>query len=80
MYPLQRRGGDCLVVQAYAYGKFIGHLKVTFTTEGNVNHFSGNPVPMWGDDMKEDNDTLAELEKYKEKVSACSRDLCYQCT
>ena len=49
---------------------------MTFTPEGNVNYFSGNPVPMWGDDMKEDNDTLAELEKYKEKVSA--RDV--QCT
>ena len=43
---------------------------MTFTPGGDVRYSSGNPVPMWGDDMKEDNDTLAELEKYKEKVSA----------
>ncbi|XP_033106990.1 5'-nucleotidase-like [Anneissia japonica] len=33
-----------LVVSAYAYGKYLGRLDVTFTEEGNVKTFSGNPI------------------------------------
>lgn len=32
------------VVQAYAFGKYLGHLKVTFDDEGNVVASSGNPI------------------------------------
>ena len=56
------------MVQAYAYGKFLGHLTVEFNREGKVDGFSGNPIPMWGNDMVEDEETLAQLEEYKLKV------------
>ncbi|MCJ7873149.1 bifunctional metallophosphatase/5'-nucleotidase [Phaeobacter sp. J2-8] len=32
------------IVQAYAYGKYLGELNVTFDDEGNVTEASGNPV------------------------------------
>lgn len=32
------------VVQAYAYGKYLGCLKVTFDPEGNVVTSTGNPI------------------------------------
>lgn len=32
------------VVQAYAFGKYLGHLKVTFDDAGNVVRSEGNPI------------------------------------
>lgn len=46
-YPFMVRSDDgraVPVVQAYAFGKYLGHLKVTFDDEGNVVASSGNPI------------------------------------
>lgn len=32
------------VVQAYAFGKYLGYLKVTFDDAGNVVKSTGNPI------------------------------------
>lgn len=32
------------VVQAYAFGKYLGFLKVTFDDAGNVVRSTGNPI------------------------------------
>jgi len=32
------------VVQAYAYGKYLGYLNVTFDEKGNVVEAVGNPI------------------------------------
>lgn len=32
------------VVQAYAFGKYLGYLKVTFDSAGNVQQAMGNPI------------------------------------
>lgn len=32
------------VVQAYAYGKYLGYLNVTFDKKGNVVEAVGNPI------------------------------------
>lgn len=32
------------VVQAYAYGKYLGYLNVTFDNKGNVVEAVGNPI------------------------------------
>lgn len=37
-------GRQVPVVQAYAYGKYLGYLTVTFDPEGNVLGSSGNPI------------------------------------
>lgn len=34
------------VVQAYAFGKYLGYLKVTFDSAGNVKDATGNPILM----------------------------------
>lgn len=34
------------IVQAYAYGKYLGELNVTFDDEGNVTEAAGNPIVM----------------------------------
>ena len=46
-YPLiytHDDGTQALVVQDYAYGKYLGHLKVTFDDKGNVKSWLGNPI------------------------------------
>lgn len=37
-------GRQIPVVQAYAYGKYLGSLKVTFDPEGEVVGWAGNPI------------------------------------
>ena len=36
--------GSTAIVQAYAYGKFLGELNVTFDDEGNVTEAVGEPI------------------------------------
>ncbi|WP_439522281.1 bifunctional metallophosphatase/5'-nucleotidase [Marivita sp.] len=38
--------GSTAIVQAYAYGKFLGELNVTFDDEGNVTEAAGAPLIM----------------------------------
>jgi len=44
--PYPTMVGDTAVVQAYAYGKFLGELNVTFDDAGNVTSASGAPLIM----------------------------------
>lgn len=37
-------GRQVPVVQAYAFGKYLGYLKVSFDGAGNVVKWTGNPV------------------------------------
>lgn len=37
-------GRQVPVVQAYAFGKYLGYLKVTFDPEGKVVGSTGNPI------------------------------------
>lgn len=37
-------GRQVPVVQAYAFGKYLGYLKVTFNSDGEVVKVSGNPI------------------------------------
>ncbi|XP_062858530.1 5'-nucleotidase [Trichomycterus rosablanca] len=46
-YPLMVDSDDgrkVPVVQAYAFGKYLGYLKVTFDSAGNVQQATGNPI------------------------------------
>ncbi|WP_164659857.1 bifunctional UDP-sugar hydrolase/5'-nucleotidase [Tropicibacter sp. Alg240-R139] len=48
------------IVQAYAYGKFLGELNVTFDDEGNVVDAKGEPLVMDGA-VTEDEATVARI-------------------
>lgn len=47
-YPIVTRkqpgGGTALVVQAYAFGKYLGFLRVAFDANGAVTNWTGNPI------------------------------------
>jgi len=40
----QTGGKKCLVVQDYAFGKYLGYLNVTFDGNGDVTSWGGNPI------------------------------------
>ncbi|MEW9920839.1 bifunctional UDP-sugar hydrolase/5'-nucleotidase [Marimonas sp. MJW-29] len=44
--PYPTMVGSTAIVQAYAYGKFLGELNVTFDDEGNVTDAKGEPLIM----------------------------------
>ncbi|MBD3664267.1 bifunctional metallophosphatase/5'-nucleotidase [Sulfitobacter aestuariivivens] len=44
--PYPTMVGNTAIVQAYAYGKFLGELNVTFDDEGNITEAAGEPIIM----------------------------------
>ncbi|XP_056419231.1 5'-nucleotidase [Hyla sarda] len=64
-------GRSVPVVQAYAFGKYLGYLNVTFNEEGNVLHSSGNPI-LLDSSIPEDSELLVEINKWREQLNAFS--------
>lgn len=52
--------GETAIVQAYAYGKYLGELNVTFDDDGNVVEAAGAPV-LIDASVTEDEPTLARI-------------------
>jgi 5'-nucleotidase len=87
--PYPTMVGDTAIVQAYAYGKFLGELNVVFDDEGKIKEAAGEPLLMDGE-VPEDSETVARiaelaipLDEIRNKVVAetveeidGSRDLC----
>ncbi|KAM9354848.1 5'-nucleotidase-like [Pholidichthys leucotaenia] len=73
-YPFMVRseyGRDVPVVQAYAFGKYLGYLKVTFDQSGNVIKAAGNPILM-DSSIPQDPDILADVEEWKKNLTQYS--------
>jgi 5'-nucleotidase / UDP-sugar diphosphatase len=58
--PYPTMVGETAIVQAYAYGKFLGELNVTFDDAGNLTAATGEPISMDGT-VAEDGDTVARI-------------------
>lgn len=52
--------GSTAIVSAYAYGKFLGELNVTFDDDGNITEASGEPIIM-DVSVAEDEATVARI-------------------
>ena len=87
--PYPTMVGETAIVQAYAYGKFLGELNVTFDDEGRVIEAVGEPLIMdstvaqHGATVERLADLAKPLEEIRQKVVAStaapiegSRDLC----
>nr|XP_020475124.1 5'-nucleotidase [Monopterus albus] len=61
-------GRQVPVVQAYAFGKYLGYLKVTFDEAGNVVKSTGNPI-LLDSSIPQDPDVLADVEKWKKNLA-----------
>ncbi|KAG7249757.1 hypothetical protein CRUP_002773, partial [Coryphaenoides rupestris] len=70
-YPYMVRsddGRDVPVVQAFAFGKYLGNLKVTFDPAGNVIKAVGNPI-LLDSSVVQDPAVLADVEHWKKDLS-----------
>uniref|UniRef100_A0A8D8CDA0 Apyrase n=2 Tax=Culex pipiens TaxID=7175 RepID=A0A8D8CDA0_CULPI len=66
-YPVMVRnsaGKDVPVVQAYAYTKYLGYMKVDFDQAGNLLSFDGSPILLNGA-VDRDSDVLELLDVYR---------------
>ncbi|XP_059178705.1 5'-nucleotidase-like isoform X2 [Physella acuta] len=70
VYPTvvnSKTGDTVLVVQDYAYGKYLGELNVVFDDVGKVKSWTGNPILLDGN-VTQDNETLALINTYQPQV------------
>ncbi|XP_061098371.1 snake venom 5'-nucleotidase-like [Conger conger] len=70
-YPFMvqsEHGYDVPVVQAYAFGKYLGSLKVTFDEAGRVVASTGNPI-LLDSTVPEDPDVRADVEEWKKSLA-----------
>ncbi|WP_458791049.1 bifunctional metallophosphatase/5'-nucleotidase [Yoonia sp. MH D7] len=58
--PYPTMVNDTAILSAYAYGKFLGELNVTFDDEGNITEAVGEPILINGD-VAEDAETVARI-------------------
>ncbi len=58
--PYPTMVGSTAIVQAYAYGKYLGELNVTFDDDGVITEASGEPIVMDAS-VTEDADTKARI-------------------
>ena len=58
--PYPTMVGDTAIVSAYAYGKFLGELNVTFDDDGNILEAAGEPLIMDAA-VAEDDATVARI-------------------
>ena len=69
-----------LVVQAFAYGKYLGHLKVDFDDNGHVTSWTGNPIIL-NKSVPKDPTILQQIQQMKGEVTKLSevRTISPQC-
>ncbi|XP_073339299.1 snake venom 5'-nucleotidase-like [Pagrus major] len=73
-YPYMVKSSDgrnVPVVQAFAFGKYLGYLKVTFDGAGNVIKAIGNPILM-DSSIPQDPEVLADVGKWKKGLAQYS--------
>ena len=58
-------GSKTLIVQAFAYGKYLGYLDVEFDRNGNVMSYAGNPILLDGA-VHEDAQTRKLMDKWSD--------------
>uniref|UniRef100_W5NJV3 5'-nucleotidase n=1 Tax=Lepisosteus oculatus TaxID=7918 RepID=W5NJV3_LEPOC len=62
------------VVQAYAFGKYLGYLKVSFDDKGNVLKSYGNPI-LLNSSIPEDTNVRAEVDRWKKALANYSSQI-----
>ncbi|VVC93230.1 unnamed protein product [Leptidea sinapis] len=67
----QSSGREVPVVQAYAYTKYLGQLKIVFDSNGEIIGFNGNPI-LLNNSIPRDPDVVKIVEKYRENVMKVS--------
>ncbi|XP_069168282.1 snake venom 5'-nucleotidase-like [Procambarus clarkii] len=64
----QGSGKRVPVVQAYAFGKYLGKLVLTFNHKGDVIAWRGNPI-LLDNTIEQDQEILEAMVQYKERIN-----------
>jgi len=64
----QKSGRTVPVVQAYAYTKYLGKIKLDIDEEGEVTNIDGRPI-LLDSTYKQNEDVLKEISKWKSEMS-----------
>ncbi|KPJ15628.1 Protein 5NUC [Papilio machaon] len=64
----QTSGKIVPVVQAYAYTKYLGKLRIVFNSSGDIISFNGNPI-LLDNSIPQDADILEIVNKYRKNVA-----------
>ena len=59
------------MVQAFAYGKYLGNLTVDFDDNGDLTSWSGNPI-LLDNSVAKDPTVLRQVEQWKTEVAKVS--------
>ncbi|RWS09743.1 nucleotidase-like protein [Dinothrombium tinctorium] len=71
-YPVVVNHNDdrkTLVVTAYAFGKYLGFLNVSFDADGNIVQYKGNPI-LLDESVPQDSETRSLLVKREKEIEA----------
>eukprot|EP00106_Octopus_bimaculoides_P005783 XP_014773225.1 PREDICTED: 5'-nucleotidase-like isoform X2 [Octopus bimaculoides] len=63
----QKDGEKALVVQEFAFGKYLGYLRVEFDSKGRVKSWSGNPI-LLNNSVEQDPDILSKMEPFMNSI------------
>jgi len=67
-------GATAAVVQAYAYTKYLGHLRLTFDEDGKLIKWKGQPI-LLDNNYEEDEEVKEELKAWKLELEKIGKDL-----
>ncbi|XP_041352276.1 5'-nucleotidase-like [Gigantopelta aegis] len=76
-YPLvfQKAGKDpVLVIEDYAYAKYLGHIELEFNDTGTLTSWSGNPI-LLDSTVTQDQNTLDMMEPWKQGVEVKAKEV-----
>ena len=69
--PNSNPEGKVLVVQAYAFSKYLGNLTVDFDDNGDLTSWSGNPI-LLDNSVAQDPTVLRQVQDWKAEVTKVS--------
>ncbi|XP_061379079.1 protein 5NUC-like isoform X3 [Danaus plexippus] len=70
----QKSGRTVLVVQAYAFTKYLGRLHLVFNAQGEIINFDGNPI-LLNHNVKQDPIILEIVKRYKLEVNEINSEV-----
>ncbi|KXN68194.1 Metallo-dependent phosphatase, partial [Conidiobolus coronatus NRRL 28638] len=77
LYPTQVKNlenENTYVVQAYCWGRFLGHVDINFKDNGYLETIEGSPIEM-GDDIKPDEATQELVQKWRKPFDEMAKEV-----
>ena len=77
IHPKSKPSKNIAVVQDFTFGKYLGHLKLTFDDKGDLIKYSGNPI-LLNASYAQDPTLLKQVEGMAAKVKNYSEVKCFK--